>query len=509
MALSTRNTKWFVVKEVTEGTPVSPSAGNQAVSIQDGAFSLEGSFESLTNSEIKGSIGQAKAVQGLEAPTASYSHYLNHSSVEGQKPEYDLFCESIFGSVSVRSTERSTIAASTAGSATVPAVLKVGGGFGAEFSRGDVVMIKDATNGYSIRCVKSVATDDLTINFNLAAAPASGVALGKGVTFKPTNSGHPSLSIWDYRGEGAPQLGAGMQVTSMSLEATANEFINASFELEGTKIYFHPLEVTASNYKLDFTDSSSTFQALITQKVYRSPIELAAEIQSKIDALSADTITVTYSSTTGKFTFLSTGTTLSLLWNTGAGTAATIGALIGFSTAADDTGSLTYTSDNAISVVAPYTPSLDGSNPIVAKSQQLIIGNFTETSCVSEGVQAFSFEMSVEKPKIPSLCADSGVSGSVASARTVSGSATITLPTYEAQKFQDFVSSTTRALQFTFGEKSSDGNWAAGKAGALYCSEVVYTSHVISDADGTVTLELGFSGHVDSSGNGEVYLGFV
>lgn len=513
MANNTRNTRWAVVKEVTEGTPVAPSAANQYVSLMDGGFELQGEFDEIENAEIKGSIGAAKSIRGFENPSGSYSHYLKHSGVEATKPEYDFFLESLFGTVHSRSTERDTVGGSTAGTSSVRGTLVVDTGEGAEYARGHIVLVKNATNGYSIRFVQSVSTDTLSLNFNLANAPASGVNLGKGITFMPADSAHPSLSIWDYRGNALTQMVAGAQVTEASISATAGELVQCDFSFEGLKIYHYPIEITSSSKYIDFTDDFGTVSCTLTEKIYRSPIELADEVASKMTAASVgsgnDTITCTYSSSTGKFTIASNGgTTFTLKWNTGANTANSAKTKLGFDNA-DESGGFTYTSDNALTVTSPYTPSLDSSSPIVAKNLQLLVGSFAETVCVEEGVQSFECTISVEKPKTPDLCDETGRSGSVANGRTVEGSCVLTMPTYEAQKFQDFISNTSRSLQFTFGEKSAAGNWEAGKSGALWVADLVYTTHLIGDADGIVTLELGFKGHVDSSGNGEVYLGFV
>lgn len=509
MAGNTRNTKWAVVAESTEGTPVSPSSATDYVSLTDGGFELNAEFESITNESIQASIGSSKPITGFESPQGSWNSYLKASSVEGTPPESSLFIKSLFGSEHDRATERDTVGGSTAGTSSARATLVVNTGEGAEFARGHIVLIKDATNGYSIRHVYSVSSDTLSLGFNLGAAPASGVNLGLGVTYMPTNSGHTSLSVWDYRGDGwATQMASGCQVSEMSIEANAGELVTADYTFEGLKAFFDPVEVTASTDTIDF-DDGGVKAVTLTNKIYRTPIELAAEVQSKMDAASSDTITCTYSSVTGKYTIATNGAALSLLWNTGANTAQSAATKLGFTTAADSTAALTYTSPNAITLSAPQTPSLDSSSPIVAKNLQLIVGSFSETVCVEEGVQSFSATVSVEKPKTPDLCSESGRGGSVANARTVTGSAVLTIAQYDAQKFHDFANNVSRSIQFTFGEKDAAGNWTPGKSGSFYCPDIVYTTHTLSDSDGIITLQLDFAGHVDSSGNGEVYLGFV
>ena len=87
----------------------------------------------------------------------------------------------------------------------------------------------------------------------------------------------------------------------------------------------------------------------VAAKSYKDPYELAAAIQTAMNAATADNITVSYDDVAGKYTIASDGVTLSLLWNTGTNTAETIGAKLGYSVAADDTGATSYEADNVIS----------------------------------------------------------------------------------------------------------------------------------------------------------------
>ena len=98
---------------------------------------------------------------------------------------------------------------------------------------------------------------------------------------------------------------------------------------------------TGVNQDIDFSDGVVR-SATVTAGTYTSTT-LATEIQTQMDAASTDTITCTYSTTTGKWTIASDGGTFELLWDTGASSATSIGAAIGFDTSADDTGSTSYT----------------------------------------------------------------------------------------------------------------------------------------------------------------------
>ena len=501
MALgSSRSNVLAIKKEVTAGTPVDPSGAGDYVTLQPDV-SLTPSFEVLSNDEIRASIGTAKPIQGLEQPEMSFSHYLKASGVEGTPPELDPVLESLFGSTSANGTQRSTTTASTV------SLIKLAAG-GSDFARGKAVLLKDGTNGYAIRPIRSVSTNDLTPAFNLTGAPASGVAAGKCVNYAPANSGHPSFTSWLYRGNGhAKEAIAGCKTVSMGINAQAGQLINMNFSVQGTKYFFNPIRIESTDRFLDFLDNATTRAASITAKLYRDPYELATALQDAMNSLgSANTFTVSYSSSTGKFTIASSGSTLSLLWNTGTNTANTIGDKLGFLVAADDTGALTYASDNEQTYAAPHTPALDATDPLAAKYLEILLGDATDTTCFC--AQSVDFTMEVENSNVLCICAESGVQEKLPTGRTVRMTITALLEKHEAKAFQRFRSNEELAACFNFGPRSG-GNWVAGKCGSLYLPNAVVSSFELTDLDSVIGLTMELTAFVDANGNGEVYLNFL
>lgn len=503
MAEQTNKSVMAIVREVTEGTPVEPSATTQFIALQEG-FSTNPARELLDNGSLTGSIGVSKPIQGKESPTAEVSHYIKHSGVEGQEPQFGLMVEAAFGAKSVSATQYDTVASSTV------SVVKVDTGEGATFERGDGLLIKDGTNGFQIRPVLSISSDNLNLGFQLGAgtAPASGVNLGKSVLYKPGES-HPTMTVWDYRANGGAVVTiAGSRVTEMSIEASAGELINGSFSMAGVSSYFNFIKLAATDTKLDFLDNATTRVATIATGFYKDPHELADAVASAMNNLgSANTFTCVYDDKTGKFTITSTGATLSLLWNTGVNAVNTIGDKLGFSVAADSTGTLTYTSATAVTLTAPYTPSFDSSDPNVAKDNQVLLGgsNDVDPSCFS--VQSLTMNMSNERTEIKSFCATSAVSGSLIKKRIVTVDIVANLSKYDADKFRRFRENTQTSMAFNFGVKSG-GNWVAGKCGCLYIPTATITAFTLGDSDGLVTMEISLQAYVDSS-LGEVYLSFL
>jgi len=140
-SIVTRSSVLALKKEVTEGTPVKPTASTDYIAQQDD-FTMEPSFDVLENAELKSSIAKSKSILGAENPSASLSHYLRGSGVAGQKPNYGFLLEACLGAVAAASTEYPTVSSSTV------TTIKVNTGIGANFQRGQALLIKDPVNGY-------------------------------------------------------------------------------------------------------------------------------------------------------------------------------------------------------------------------------------------------------------------------------------------------------------------------------------------------------------------------
>jgi len=502
MAIQNKSSVCAIVVESTEATPVAPtSATEDYIALQEG-FTVTPSFDELENNELTGSIGMAKGTLGFENPTASISHYFKHSGVEGTEPAFGLLVESCLGGTGGPGAEYDTVAGSTT------SVINVDSGEGSNYERGTALLVKDATNGYSIRNVLSVSTDALTLGFNLSNAPASGVNLGNSILKKPADSGHPTFSQWVYRGNGgATELIAGCRTTNMNISATAGEFVNCDFDIEGVEYFWNPIQIASADTYLDFTSDNGTFAATVTAQWYKNPHDLADAIASAMEGQdSAETYTCTYSNSTGKFTIAtSTSSVLTLLWNTGANTANTIGDKIGFSLAADDSGTTTYTSDDAQTLSSPQTASYDTLTPIVAKNIQLLIGDADDNVCV--GASEFSISISGTKSDLLSLCATSGKSGSLITEREVTGSAVVRLTQYDAEYFDKFSNNENVQIALTVGNKSG-GNWVAGECANVFLPSATLNSFELQDTDNVVEYNIGFKAYVSNS-LGEIYINFL
>ena len=491
-----------IKEESTEGTLIAPTAAGDFIALQDDA-DMSPQFDQLDNAELKNSIGKAKGIVGAENPTFSGSHYLRHSGTSGTAPGYGMILEGAFGTVASEGTEYTTTSGSTVSSIAQTSAA-------ANWQRGHIALIQDGTNGYSLRPVHSLSTNAWVPGFNVTAAPATGINLGKPVTYYPANSGHKSYSIWHYLGNGgAIQAMSGAKFTEISMSFSAGELINMSYTAEGLGYYFNPIMVTASTKYLDFTDDDGTFAAVIPPGNYKDPHEFAAAVTTAMNtASSGETHTCTYSSSAGTYTILCTGTVLTLLWNTGTNTANTIATKLGFTAAANSSGTVATTgyTGTASTFTASYTPAYDASNPLAAKYHELLIGDATDTTPVP--ASNVSFTLTNTRAVIGSVSAQSGRSGSLITSREAMLTATALLDKYEAKRFYKYQTNEDTRAFYAFGTRSGS-NWVKGKCGGIYLPTATISEFDLSNQDGQVALTITLKSYVNDSSEGEVYLGFV
>ena len=508
MAFATRSSIFAFVKEVTEGEPELP-AGSDFTVVREGA-SFAGAVNTVTSDELRNSIGASKAFVTSQAPTASIPKYFKPSGVEGQAPDYGILVEACLGAVDVNGTEYTTNASSTAGNATTRAILKVTNAV-TNFQKGQGVLLKDGVNGYAVRNVWDGATGtDLPLSFNLGTAPAAGVGLGKAVLYLPSTS-QPTYTSHMYQASASSalhQMIAGCRTTAMNIEFTANELAAVTFEIGGVRYYVNPIEISSGTRFIDFTDSVGTVSCQLDQQWYSTPIDLAAEIASKMTAASAgsagDIISCTWSNTDGKFTISSDGTVLSLLWNTGANTANSAKTVLGFNNT-NDTGALTYTSDNAQTYDPLVSPTYDSQPPQVVRDNMLLLGTFADYICV--GGQALTVSIATPKTDVPNWCAETGIDESIILSREVTISGTLKFKKHDVQRFYNLINNVETQLSFVHGRRTA-GNWVPGTVVSVFCPTCSITSNTIADQDGYVVEQFEATAFVGDDLE-DVYINFL
>lgn len=492
MAFTTRSKVMAFVKEDSEGVLKDPVAAN-FTAVREGA-ALTGAVETTTSDEIRNSIGASKAFVTKEAPTGSVPKYVKPSFVEGQASDDAILYESCLGGLIVNATEYSTIAGSTAGDADNRANIALADGEGANFKKGQALLIKDGVNGYAVRNVVSIDDsgdpDLLAMSFNFGTAPGVGVGLGKACFFETKDSAQPTFSAHEYQSASSDSAvhiaEAGVRTTAMNFEFPANDLASVSFELGGISFYQNPIKIEATNKYVDFTDSVGTKVAEISEKVYQTPIDLAVEVASKMSAVSDDTISCAWGNKTGLFTISTSAGVLSLLWQSGANAANSIGATLGYDVVADDTGATSYASDNEQEYAPPVTPEYDESEPQIVRDNMLLLGSYDDYLCF--GGQNLTISVSTPKTDVPNWCVASGVDESIILSREVTVSGTLKFQKHDVERIYNLLRNETVQLSFVHGKKEAD-NWVPGTISTIFLPEVSVTTDQIADNDGYIVEE--------------------
>jgi len=498
MAFGSRSNVYAFIKEVAEGVLQDPTAASFTVA-REGA-NLTGAVNTTESDELRNSIAASKAFVTSQAPTGTIPHYFKPSGTEGVAPDYGILVESALGAVEENSTEYSTVSGSTAGDSTTRANIAVADGDGANIQLGQALLIKDGANGYAVRNVfskdESGDPDLLASSFNFGTAPGSGLGLGKAQFYYPQNTAQPTYSAHMFQSSsslsGLHQAIAGTRTTSMSIEFNAQDLAACNFEMAGISYYKNPIRIDATNNLLDIVDDGGTIQATIAQKVYATPMALAGEIAAKATAASVgsgdDTITCTWDNANGVFIIASDGATFQLPFATGAGSANSIGATLGF-TVADKTGATSYTAENAQTYGPAVTPVYDNQGPNVVRDNVLLLGSFSDYMCVSG--QSLTLSVATPKTDVPDWCAESGIDESLILSREVSITATLKFKKHEVEGTNNLLNNITSQLAFIHGQRDDARNWIPGSVVSVFCPSVSITSNVVSDQDGylVVTLE--------------------
>lgn len=508
-AHATRSSIFAFVEETTEGTPVA-ATGTDFTVVREGA-SFTGAVNTVTSDELRNSIGASQSFVTSQAPTGSIPKYFKPSGTEGVEPDYGILIESCIGAVDVNSTEYATDAGSTAGTSTTRGNIKVVAGIEANFQKGQALLIKDSVNNYAVRPIfDGITSTNLPLAFNLGVAPAAGVNLGKAVLYLPSTTQPTYTShMWQAQTSSAVhQMISGCRTSAMNIEFTANELAAVTFEFGGLQYFVDPIEITSSSRFIDFADSSGTVAAELEVKTYATPIDLAAEIASKMTGASAasaaDIISCSWNNSTGKFTITSDGTVLSLLWLTGANTANSAKTKLGFANL-DDTGALTYTSDNELSWDPGVTPSYDSQPPQVVRDNMLELGTFADYLCF--GGQALTISIATPKTDVPNWCAETGIDESVILSREVTVSATLKFQKHDVQQFYNLINNVSTQLHFVHGKKIG-GNWVPGTIVSVFLPTVSITSNVIADQDGYLVVQMEGTAFVGDEME-DIYINFL
>ena len=518
--IAQRRSTAAAVLKAFEGALQKPTSGTQFLAIQPD-FSLAPNFTTTENVELKDDIMSGKNIVTGEAPTGTFSHYLTGSGTAGTPPEYGSIVQASFGGFRSLTTEQTL----TAGSTT--SLLKfTSAAVAANFKKGDACLVKDTTNGWSVRPVESVSGTDVKLGFNLDNAPATGTKIGQFVTYFPLSDNIPVFDMWHYIGAGESGVEniANCRVTGMSLTANAKDLINCTYSFEGTQYRFNKdfteqFRLFAYNNKFNVVNTQggtrTSTEVELTAQSYATGALLATEIQTKVSAITGlNSFRATFSN--NRFSF--TSTAAYLLDFSGAGAvpegAATLADVLGFesedvSGTAPSTGTKASTKNAQLyrDYGSGLTESYDDTDPIIARGQQIFIGDASNNICIDSS--SVSINVNTPKALITSICQESGNYRSLISARSATVTVSAHLQDDDQRFFDTFQQGDTTQFCLVAGKKTVAGQWKPGETFVVYGSPASITSWAVTGSNDVYMLDLELTCYSPGDGAGSIFLSYV
>lgn len=520
-----RSTAAIVLKHF-ESMLRKPTAGSQFIALQPD-FSLNPNFTTTENIELKDDIMSGKNIVTGEAPGGTLSHYFTGSGKPGVAPEYGPILQTTFGGYRALPAEVMTVAGSTR------SILKFSEGNAAMFTKGDGMLIKDNANGWALRPVESVNGDEVTLGFQLSAAPAAGVGTSQYVTYFPLNDNLPVFDIWHYLGggESGVETIANCRTTSLTINATAKDLINSTFNFEGTDYGFNEeyvdnLTLFESNNTFRLISEKSKAGELVTleAKKYENsdgdpdPAALAAEFQAKVRRVTGySAATMSYSATTKKFTFTSTKGYNLDFYSEGGGNPS-LAKILGYKqedVLDNDLRTGAFTSPNTLFLTRDYRHGLtevyDDADPIIARGQRLFIGDLTDNICIDSS--SVTINIGTPRSLITSICEESGNYASLINARMATISVSAHLQDDDRRFFDKFQDGDDIRFAFMAGRKDrqDDGTfqWKAGESFIVYGSPASITNWNITSSNEVYMLDLEMTCFSEGDGLGSIFVSYV
>jgi hypothetical protein len=231
--VSKKTASIFLTQEVTEGTPVAPSVGTDAIGVLADGFELNGEKELVERNLLRSGISKQVPLVGIQSSTASISCECATSSTEGSAPEFDILMKGLLGGkhqVTVEVISNSSSDNTTSKIFMVEADAQ-------KFMVGESVVAK-ATGAYHFSPIKAIVSAGIDSYIELlvpaGAVFADDVHVSKVTTYYGANTGHGSITVTSFL-EGAIKMQAsGCKVASMSLEGyEVGQLPTLSFSLQG------------------------------------------------------------------------------------------------------------------------------------------------------------------------------------------------------------------------------------------------------------------------------------
>lgn len=221
-----------LVPEVTEGTYVDPSDGNDYVEVLSDGTELNKTRELLERQNMNSTVEREAARVGIADVTGTIPVELRANSTEGDAPQaLDVLMRSLLGGKRQITSDQTS---GTGHSSTVITFADT-----SAFSVGDIVLVKES-GAYEVRPISEITTDtSITLAFALDnGAPSDNVDVAQVTTYFHDASNSITFSAEHNLGEQAiKQQVAGLRAASGSVENwTVGQIPTMSFGVQGLSL---------------------------------------------------------------------------------------------------------------------------------------------------------------------------------------------------------------------------------------------------------------------------------
>jgi hypothetical protein len=252
MSIVVKNTtKVAVEEEVTEGTYVAPSGSSSYVQTLDSGLEIKEAKELLERNVFTGTIGQVTPRTGTRSVTGTIPTECRANSTEGSAPENDKLLKSGLGTKRQNTTNITTKTGNTG------SVLQVQDADISKLNIGDIVLVKQS-GAFHVSPISARVTTSGSATVTLLVPKPSGsfsdnVVVAKFTTYTVAESGHPTLSITEYKDDAVERRAIGCRVNKLGLaNFSTGKIPSMSFGFDGLNF---SRSLTAPTYSTSYDSS--------------------------------------------------------------------------------------------------------------------------------------------------------------------------------------------------------------------------------------------------------------
>lgn len=485
--ISAKTTVLYVTEEVTEGTAVNPSAGNQAVSILSDGFELNGEKELVERNNLTASIAKALPRVGIKTAAGTIGVEAKAALVAGAAPEADSFFKAALGG---KRTLASTI---TTGTSHATNSIKLVNGADSNFLAGDIIMLKDTNLGYHVTPITAVT----------AAVAASATVTGSvGVlSFVADVKGVSGITV-EFAGGGTAGaevvtvVGTDIEVQIESGVSTAAQIKTA---IDASVAAAALVNVTVSTAGAMETQGPTTLTgAVVGALTPLVPTSIAASNGTVIEKF-----TEYYGANSGHPSLTLTSFHEDAYKVQAAGCKVSSLSLDSFETGQIPSFSFGIQGQSYEESLAAsgLTASFDGATP------PLVLAACVYKDGVQIPVNAVTLSVENTLARVTSTCSPNGIIALRETERVITGSMTPYMDTTSTGLFDNFDENTEFSLFLHMQNPITNGK---KEVVALYLPHCIITALPKADQDGLLTYALEFSAGPSSTGAGsDIHLAFI